>query len=170
MKHPTIILKQLGENLFQARIPSIAPAIVTSEISLEDALTKLMALESPEYIIPEPSPLKQVILVRTGLGLRRGKEISQGAHASLAATLDYLDHPWVTSWLANSFTKIVLKVPSEEDLFAASEAAEAAGIPFSLIRDNGLTETHGKPTYIAAAVGPGPREEIDKITGSFSLY
>lgn len=123
--------------------------------------------------------IKQVIVVRTDLNMRKGKMIAQGAHASLSAilrntsikknklTIELTEE--MKLWLSVAFTKIVLKASSEAELFLLYETAKRANLPASLICDSGKTEFHGVPTYTAVAIGPAASEEIDKITGNLQL-
>ena len=135
---------------------------------------------------------KQVIVVRKDLNMRRGKEIAQGAHASLAVFFDMMrkqnggevdtqsgkkfkcefEHQSqaMHEWMTNGFTKITLVVSSEAELLAVYEAAKAAGLPASLIRDSGKTEFGGVPTLTTVGLGPAASAEIDKITGNLKLY
>ena len=112
---------------------------------------------------------KQVIVLRKDLNMRKGKMVAQGAHASMAATLENLEHPDVKAWLNGRFAKIVVSVDSEEELFAIHEKAKNAGLVCSLIRDSGFTEFNGVPTYTAVAVGPSLAEKVDEITGQLKL-
>jgi PTH2 family peptidyl-tRNA hydrolase len=125
--------------------------------------------------------IKQIIVIRRDLKMRRGKEIAQGAHASMAALLHGIDlladgsarlplWPEARQWLEGSFTKVTVKVTSEEELLAVRDRAEAAGIPHALIQDAGRTEFHGVPTYTALAVGPASAERLAPVTGDLSLY
>ena len=77
--------------------------------------------------------LKQIIVMRKDLKMPRGKEIAQGAHASMKALLENPDHPAIKEWLAGPFTKIAVGASSEEELLAVKEAADRAGIILSLI-------------------------------------
>jgi len=124
---------------------------------------------------------KQVIVIRRDLKMRRGKEIAQGAHASMAALLRGFElHPdgsatlplWpeARAWLDGAFTKITVKVNSEDELLAVRDAAEEAGIACALIQDAGRTEFNGVPTYTALAVGPATAEQLAPITGDLKLY
>lgn len=99
-------------------------------------------------------PTKQIIVIRTDLNMRKGKMIAQGAHASLGAVLPYIrtyqDEPndarrqdCVTTWLAGSFTKICVRVDSEEQLLEIHDKATQAGLITCLIRDAGKTEFNG---------------------------
>ncbi len=122
--------------------------------------------------------IKQVIIIRKDLKMRRGKEIAQGAHASMKWLADRIrgqsdlrlnkdEEEWL---LGGKFTKICLQVNSCEELMAIHDAAKEAGLTTSLIEDSGATEFNGVPTITSMAVGPNESEEIDKITGHLSLY
>jgi PTH2 family peptidyl-tRNA hydrolase len=127
---------------------------------------------------------KQVIVIRKDLNMRKGKMVTQGAHASMAAILNEsirdqgeIGLPTLTipmnhsmeAWLTGLFTKICVGVDSEAQLLFIYDAACHANIPCSLIRDAGLTEFGGDPTYTAVAVGPAEADEVDKITGLLKL-
>jgi len=117
-----------------------------------------------------PAP-KQVIVLRKDLGMRKGKMIAQGAHASMKVILDQ-PKPYpgpMQQWLDGTFTKVVVSVQSEEELLAVYQQAQNQGIPCALIQDIGKTEFSGVPTYTAVAVGPDYPEKIDPITGELKL-
>src|SRR5262249_31123105 len=67
---------------------------------------------------------KQVIVMRRDLGMRRGKEIAQGAHASMIWLSLRIRQPGYTfteaerQWLSGPFTKVCVRVDSEEELHA----------------------------------------------------
>lgn len=113
--------------------------------------------------------MKQVLLIRKDLGMRRGKEIAQGAHASMKATLENLEDARVVEWLNGAFVKIALVVNSEEELLDLYHTATREGMITSLITDNGLTEFHGVPTNTVVAIGPDVSHKIDVITGHLKL-
>lgn len=132
-----------------------------------------------------PYKQKQVILVRKDLKMRRGKEIAQSCHASLAALLNwgFYDRPkfgqsafvlpiekQFQDWLEDKFAKICVTVQSEEELLHYYQLAKDAGIPCALILDEGLTEFGGVKTYTCAAIGPWTSDVIDPITGKLPLY
>jgi PTH2 family peptidyl-tRNA hydrolase len=124
---------------------------------------------------------KQVIVMRKDLGMRKGKMIAQGAHASLKVLLDagaadpggqsftFRIDPALASWLAGKFTKVCVSVDSEAALEAIVERAQAAGLPCALIVDAGRTEFHGVPTKTCCAVGPAWADAVDAITGGLPL-
>lgn len=129
------------------------------------------------------SETKQVIVMRTDLGMRKGKMIAQGSHASMAFITKnmnvlrikggHLGFPLLTDeqveWLASSFVKICVKATSEEELLSLHEAALNAGLVSHLITDAGRTEFGGVPTNTCIAIGPHRAEKIDPITGHLDL-
>lgn len=113
--------------------------------------------------------MKQVLVLRKDLNMRKGKMIAQGAHASLKVVMDNLNDPNVKYWMDNAFTKIAVSVNSEEELLDLYKKAQDANIISCVIVDNGLTEFNGIPTTTCIAVGPAPNEIIDSITGNLKL-
>jgi peptidyl-tRNA hydrolase, PTH2 family len=133
---------------------------------------------------PEPGDVKQVIVIRRDLHMRRGKEIAQGAHASGAWLASLVAHALETGvvfdvttldeaaqvWLTSSFRKVTLQVQTEHDIVDLHEKAVAAGLKSHLIHDSGKTEFAGVPTITALAIGPDLSVDIDHITGELSIY
>jgi peptidyl-tRNA hydrolase, PTH2 family len=135
-------------------------------------------------------PVKQVIIIRKDLKCRRGKEIAQGAHASIAwltnrctqrvfadgdgqghvadCMVAFTEPEW--QWIQGNFRKICCVVNSEQELLDIYNEARAAGLTAELIEDSGLTEFHGQPTFTAVAIGPDYDEKIDPVTGNLVLY
>jgi PTH2 family peptidyl-tRNA hydrolase len=126
------------------------------------------------------SEIKQVIIIRKDLKMRRGKEIVQGAHASMAWLSHCVRHaletgdleitPAQVEWISGLFAKITLQVSSEEELLAVADAAKQAGIECHVITDAGRTEFNGVATITACAIGPDESEKINAITGKLALY
>lgn len=133
---------------------------------------------------------KQVILVRTDIGMKPGKIASQVAHASMKVFFDLSDKdnelakfgamPYkgvlkialttaMSEWVNGEFTKIVLEVNSEEELLKLHAQALTADIPCSLIQDNGHTVFNGVKTFTTAAIGPAYPADIDPITKHLKL-
>jgi len=130
--------------------------------------------------VSEERVAKQVIVMRKDLGMRKGKMIAQGAHASLKVLTDRRltsdEHtytialtPAMAAWLTGRFTKVCVSVDSEEALVAVVERARAANVPVAMIVDAGKTEFHGVPTKTCCAVGPAWADEVDAITGELPL-
>jgi peptidyl-tRNA hydrolase, PTH2 family len=131
--------------------------------------------------------IKQVIVIRRDLGMRRGKEIAQGAHASIAWLTERMQKsgdpvsarlgvhmailsPAEESWVRGNFRKICVVVNSEQELVDVYEKAKSADLVAELIEDTGLTEFHGEVTKTAVAIGPDYDEKIDPVTGDLKLY
>lgn len=129
-------------------------------------------------------PTKQVIVIRRDLKMRRGKEIAQGAHASMAWLRQRImprltpagraDQVQISaaerSWLELSMRKVTVKVGSEQELVDVYDKALAAGLVVHMITDRGLTEFGGIPTRTCLAVGPDYDDLIDPVTGDLELY
>jgi len=123
--------------------------------------------------------VKQVLLYRRDLKMRKGKIAAQCSHASLAVfsrggrpdpfTLQRPLDAAAATWFQLGAAKIVLSVDDEQALVTAHEAARAAGLPTVLITDSGRTEFKGVPTQTAVAIGPAAGSEIDRITGKDGL-
>lgn len=126
------------------------------------------------------SVVKQVIVVRRDLKMRRGKEIAQGSHASIAFLVQRMRQHGkveladfdekVRMWLTAHQAKICVRVDSEAELLELHEKARAAGLESHLIRDAGHTEFGGVPTLTCCAIGPDESSKIDAITGHLTLY
>lgn len=137
---------------------------------------------------------KMVIVVRKDLKMPKGKAISQGAHAAVAAILQSIfntrldEHdasmcdegfeicrPAIIDdatkdWLTGEFTKVCVAVNSEEELDKIYNEASKAGLNCSLIVDNGHTVFNGEKTKTCLAIGPAYSSCIDPITKSLPLY
>jgi peptidyl-tRNA hydrolase, PTH2 family len=137
--------------------------------------------------------VKQVIVVRKDLNMRKGKIAAQVGHASLGVTLDMMDKDVIQyppqsdvgyairlsktidygtalyEWVYGIFTKIVVYVNSEEEILDLAAKANAKNIPYKVVTDSGLTEFNGQPTVTCVAIGPDWSDRIDKITGGLPL-
>lgn len=125
--------------------------------------------------------VKQVIVIRRDLKMRRGKEIAQGAHASIMFLSEIVrkalrdgEIPSLTpvekEWIEGRFTKVCVQVPDEAALLAIREEARKAEISCLMVTDHGLTEFNGVPTNTCLAIGPDEAEKVDAITGKLPLY
>ncbi len=114
--------------------------------------------------------MKQVIIIRSDLGMSKGKLAVQVAHASVTAAFEAYrsKKEWFEEWWRSGQKKVVVKVQGEAELIELYERAVRSGLPASLIRDAGLTELP-PGTTTAAAVGPAPDDAVDKLTGGLKL-
>ena len=125
--------------------------------------------------------IKQVIVVRKDLNMRKGKIAAQVAHAAMSFITKGMsfDHEEGTghvsldkasiAWAQGIFTKIVASVDSEEELNGLVLKAIEAGVMVHATTDAGRTEFHGVPTLTCAAFGPDEAEKVDAITGGCKL-
>lgn len=135
----------------------------------------------------KPRVVKQVIVIRKDLHMRKGKMIAQGAHASVDSLLSFFSYRSqsgvitrsvtydqespLNEWLNGMYAKICLYVESEEELVALYDRirTENPRIPVSMIVDAGLTEFHGEETKTCIGIGPWWSDEIDVFTGQLNL-
>lgn len=138
---------------------------------------------------------KQMIVMRRDLKMRKGKIAAQSGHACVEATLMALAREgrlgevrvspgegWVyldddgreptalSDWFEAGVAKVCVYVDSEEELLDIARQGRERGFAVALIRDAGLTEFHGEPTYTCLAFEPLHAEDIDPITGRLPLY
>jgi len=130
--------------------------------------------------------IKQVIVMRKDLNMRKGKMMAQAAHACMAFltknavvnddfwtfTTGFFPYDFniIKEWLNDGFTKIALQVDNLDELMDIYTKALNKGMIVSLITDSGLTEFKGIPTVTCLAIGPVENEEVDKITGHLKLW
>jgi PTH2 family peptidyl-tRNA hydrolase len=112
--------------------------------------------------------MKQVIVARADLGMGRGKLAAQVAHASLSAYED-AGRKTRTEGKGGGQQKVVVKANGERELFELADAAEREGLPHAVVRDAGHTQLE-PGTVTALAVGPGPDDAVDRVTGDLPLY
>lgn len=113
---------------------------------------------------------KQVIVVRTDLGMSTGKLAAQACHASLGASEEVrIRSPRVwRAWLKEGGRKIVVGAGSKDELVEICKKARKLSIPRCIVTDKGLTEI--PPGSITAlGVGPESSNKVDKVTGNLPL-
>ena len=108
---------------------------------------------------------KQAIVVRSDLGMGKGKIAAQVAHAAVSAA-DKSEYK--ADWIRDGQKKTVLKVAGEKELVTIFEDARDFGLATALIEDAGHTQLE-PGTKTCAGIGPAPDEKIDKITKDLKL-
>ncbi len=138
--------------------------------------------------------IKQVIVVRKDLSMRKGKISAQAAHASVGVLMSRFNDfrkeskgffesrkesnytyeltdisPEMHWWNMNGTKKICVYVNSEEELVTLEKEAEELNLPNYLVVDSGFTEFKGVPTKTVLAIGPAEGEVIDLLTKELKL-
>lgn len=110
---------------------------------------------------------KQALVLRTDLGMGKGKLVAQGAHVAVRACLLAPEAARET-WMRDGEAKVVLKVAGEEDLLRVYAQAVAAGLPCAIVRDAGRTQIPAG-TLTAVGIGPAEGDRIDAVVGGLKL-
>jgi PTH2 family peptidyl-tRNA hydrolase len=113
---------------------------------------------------------KLVLVVRTDLGMTKGKIAAQCSHATLACykALKAINSPVLARWERLGQAKVSVQVKSEEELLVLQAQAVSLGLCAKVIHDAGRTQiASGSATVLG--VGPGPRSVVDQVTGGLKL-
>lgn len=120
--------------------------------------------------------VKQVIVVRKDLKLRKGKIASLAAHAAMQFILDNNESErpdelqvklsqQEIQWLKGSFDKDVLGVDSQDALSDMVLRAEIHGINVYSIFDKSKKPDEG-PQLVCAAFGPDEEDQLEQVVGN----
>ncbi|CAI9630149.1 pth2-domain-containing protein [Alternaria burnsii] len=115
---------------------------------------------------------KMVLVVRTDLGMTKGKIGAQCGHATLACYKHFLKHSpestLLRRWERMGQAKVALQVKSEEELELLQAQALSLGLVAHIIHDAGRTQiASGSATVLG--IGPAPKGVIDQVTGHLKL-
>ncbi|KAI6089036.1 PTH2-domain-containing protein [Hypoxylon rubiginosum] len=121
---------------------------------------------------------KLVLVVRTDLGMTKGKIAAQCSHATLACykTLSRAaarkpsspEARLLQRWERRGQAKIAVQVKSEAELLDLMGKARSLGITAEVIQDAGRTQIDpGSLTVLG--VGPAPKSLVDQVTGGLKL-
>ena len=111
---------------------------------------------------------KLAVVIRTDLGMGRGKIAAQVAHAAVAAVLASPGGSGLAGWLGDGQPTVVLKVTAAAQLDQVVRQARAAGLPVELVHDAGRTQV-APGTLTCCAVGPAESRQVDAATAGLSL-
>jgi PTH2 family peptidyl-tRNA hydrolase len=114
--------------------------------------------------------LKQAIIIRTDLGMGKGKIAGQVAHAAVQAAESIRRYcpDWYYSWLDEDQTRIILKVDNEVKLQELARNAFDSNINPAKIYDAGRTQLEPN-TFTTLGIGPAPEEKIDPLIRDLKL-
>ncbi|KAF1962859.1 PTH2-domain-containing protein [Byssothecium circinans] len=115
---------------------------------------------------------KLVLIVRTDLGMTKGKIGAQCGHATLACYKQFLrtapNSNILRRWERSGQMKVALQVKSEEELEMLQAQALSLGLVAQIIHDAGRTQiASGSATVLG--IGPAPKGVIDQVTGNLKL-
>ncbi|EPE07765.1 peptidyl-trna hydrolase 2 [Ophiostoma piceae UAMH 11346] len=119
-----------------------------------------------------------VLVVRTDLGMTKGKIAAQCGHATLACykVLRKAAERDPTSgagkllqrWERRGQAKIALQAKGEETLMTLMATAHSLGVTAEVIADAGRTQIESG-SFTVLGVGPAPKSLVDKVTGHLKL-
>lgn len=112
---------------------------------------------------------KMVLVFRKDLELSPGKMAVQASHAAVKCALkskEKGDH--FARWEKEGQKKVAVKCDDLDHLKFLKEVAEKEGLTACTVQDAGLTEVV-PGTTTCLAIGPGPDEKVDKVTGELPL-
>ena len=118
------------------------------------------------------SNCKMTLVIRTDLGMSKGKVAAQCAHAAVGCykAIQKIDPDVLKAWETFGQTKVTVKADGgEEELMALKEKAQSLGLVAVAIRDAGKTQIQAG-SYTVLGVGPGPADMVDQVTGHLKLY
>ncbi|KAF9769829.1 hypothetical protein IL306_012686 [Fusarium sp. DS 682] len=118
---------------------------------------------------------KLVLVVRTDLGMTKGKIAAQCSHATLAcykalsrAPANSPQSQILKRWERLGQAKIAVQVKSQDEMLELRRKARSLGITAEVIQDAGRTQIEaGSMTVLG--VGPAPRSLVDQVTGGLKL-
>ncbi|EFR03937.1 peptidyl-tRNA hydrolase 2 [Nannizzia gypsea CBS 118893] len=115
--------------------------------------------------------VKLVLVVRTDLGMGKGKIAAQCSHATLACYKYYFnkspDSPILKRWERQGQAKVALQAKTEEDLLVLQAQAISLGLCARVIQDAGRTQiASGSRTVLGIL---GPKSVVDSVTGHLKL-
>ncbi|KAL8380991.1 hypothetical protein RB595_005338 [Gaeumannomyces hyphopodioides] len=121
---------------------------------------------------------KLVLVVRTDLGMTKGKIAAQCGHATLACyktlskaaqrTPGCAEAKVLHRWERQGQAKIAVQTKNQDEMLTLMGQARSLGITAEVIQDAGRTQIEaGSMTVLG--VGPAPKSLIDKVTGHLKL-
>ncbi|KAH7104711.1 PTH2-domain-containing protein [Auriculariales sp. MPI-PUGE-AT-0066] len=133
-----------------------------SDSDYEDDLGQLKAGTSEQC--------KMVLVVRTDLGMTKGKIAAQCGHATLGCykALQKSNPSLLRHWEVTGQAKIALQCPSEEELLTLQAVAKSLNLCARSIQDAGRTQIAAGSTTVLG-IGPGPVGLVNQVTGHLKL-
>ncbi|KAL0940964.1 peptidyl-trna hydrolase 2 [Colletotrichum truncatum] len=134
---------------------------------------------------PEKAPLadsneecKLVLVVRTDLGMTKGKMAAQASHATLACYKSLSNAAArdpsspaakiLSRWERLGQAKIAVQIKNQEEMLELMGKARSLGITAEVIADAGRTQIEAGSLTVLG-VGPAPRSLVDQVTSHLKL-
>ncbi|OHE97665.1 peptidyl-tRNA hydrolase PTH2 [Colletotrichum orchidophilum] len=121
---------------------------------------------------------KLVLVVRTDLGMTKGKMAAQASHATLAcykslskaAAKDPLSPAAkiLSRWERLGQAKIAVQIKNQDEMLELMGKARSLGVTSEVIADAGRTQIEAGSLTVLG-VGPAPKSLVDQITGHLKL-
>ena len=152
-------------------ILKVAAGIVLSMTVVYFIRRLFISRKVKSILLSSGDPYKMVLLIRSDIGMTKGKAAAQCAHAAITAYRSALSRQpaLLKEWEADGQAKVTLKVESEDELIELIKKAREAGLIGESIKDAGRTQL-AAGTRTVGIIGPGPSKIIDLITGHLKLY
>ncbi|KAJ5983593.1 peptidyl-tRNA hydrolase 2 [Penicillium waksmanii] len=115
--------------------------------------------------------VKMVLVIRTDLGMTKGKMAAQASHASLSCYKYSKEHqaesPILSRWERGGQAKIALQIKGEEELLLLQAQAMSLGLCARVIQDAGRTQIAAGSRTVLGILGP--KSVVDGVTGHLKL-
>ncbi|QDS73577.1 hypothetical protein FKW77_001240 [Venturia effusa] len=124
---------------------------------------------------------KLVLVVRTDLGMTKGKIAAQASHATLACYKALLKteaaapgsrrngkRTLLHRWESTGQAKIAVQVKSEDELMLLQAQAMSLGLCARIIHDAGRTQIAANSATVLG-IGPAPKSVVDQVTKHLKL-
>lgn len=115
--------------------------------------------------------VKMVLVVRTDLGMTKGKIAAQCGHATLACykslSRSQDGMAVLRKWETMGQTKVAVQCKSEEELETLQALAVSLGLCAKIIHDAGRTQIAAGSATVMGVVGP--KSVVDQVTGQLKL-
>ncbi|KAG9023556.1 hypothetical protein FRB95_012912 [Tulasnella sp. JGI-2019a] len=148
-----------------APAPATAEEATDSDDDEEGADVDLKAVSAGLF-----EECKLVLVVRSDLGMTKGKIAAQCGHATLACykALEKTNPALLKHWEHIGQAKVALRCDSEDELLLLQATAQSLNLCARVIRDAGRTQiASGSQTVLG--IGPGPVKLINQVTGKLKL-
>lgn len=141
----------------------------SSEEDIDDE--DLVDNEKIKEIAGTNEEVKLMLVVRTDLGMTKGKIAAQCGHATLAVYKALAQSsaaaPLLRRWESHGQPKIAVKCEGEEELLMLQGQAISLGLVARVIRDAGRTQIQAGSATVLGVLGP--KGLVDQVTGPLKL-